>query len=280
MTERGFKGVWIPREIWLHPGLKLQEKALLVEIDSLDNEEGCFANNKYFAEFLGISERRVQELLKKLKDLGYIQISFSHNPGENAMDNRVIRVVPAAYPQPEGAARKTAQGGAENRVPPTKKTAQGHAENRAALYKDDKTMLENQESMSPLNPPCREAATGIQRSKEDLAALGDGANGLGGFQEFWQAYPRKKSKATAERAWAKIHPDEQLQRQIMEAIDRAKQSRGWQKEGGQYIPYPATWLNARGWEDEPEPAGGPAVVGGKELSFSEIAQRLARGEKL
>lgn len=152
MTERGFKGVWIPREIWLHPGLTLQEKVLLVEIDSLDNDDGCFANNKHFSEFLNISQRRVQELIKSLKDKGYIEITFLRNPGENAVDNRVMRVVSSAYPQPEEAARNPAQGGAENRVPPTKKTAQGYAESRAPLYKDEKTILENQESITPLTP--------------------------------------------------------------------------------------------------------------------------------
>jgi hypothetical protein len=33
----------------------------------------------------------------------------------------------------------------------------------------------------------------------------------------------------------------------------ATRSEDWTKEGGQYIPYPATWLNAKGWEDEYSP---------------------------
>ena len=28
----------------------------------------------------------------------------------------------------------------------------------------------------------------------------------------------------------------------------------WKKDGGKYIPHPATWLRARGWEDEYTPA--------------------------
>jgi hypothetical protein len=270
MTERGFKGVWIPREIWLHPGLTLQEKILLAEIDSLDNENGCFANNKHFSEFLNISQRRVQELLKSLKDKGYIEITFLRGPGENAIDNRVMRVVSSAYPQPEEAARNPAQGGAENRVPPTKKTAQGYAESRAALYKDEKTKLENQESITPLNPPGRGGATARLRGGE----AGDSANGLMGFKEFWAAYPRKKSKAAAERAWAKIRPGEELQAEILAALEQAKQSRDWQKEGGQYIPYPATWLNARGWEDELESAAPER----RQPTFTEIAEMMDRGE--
>jgi len=30
----------------------------------------------------------------------------------------------------------------------------------------------------------------------------------------------------------------------------AKKSPEWTKDNGKYIPYPATWLNAKGWEDE------------------------------
>ena len=72
------------------------------------------------------------------------------------------------------------------------------------------------------------------------------------FDEFWAQYPKKRSKGQAERAWVKIAPDDALFAQIIEGLERAKRSRDWIKEGGRYIPYPATWLNAKGWEDEYE----------------------------
>ena len=71
-----------------------------------------------------------------------------------------------------------------------------------------------------------------------------------GFDRFWKAYPKKKSRGQAEKAWAKLKPDEQLQDRIVDAIERAKTSAQWQKDGGTYIPYPATWLNSKGWLDE------------------------------
>ena len=37
---------------------------------------------------------------------------------------------------------------------------------------------------------------------------------------------------------------------MIATIERATTSEDWLKEGGKYIPYPATWLGARGWEDE------------------------------
>ena len=72
------------------------------------------------------------------------------------------------------------------------------------------------------------------------------------FDEFWAQYPKKRSKGRAERAWVKIKPDEQLFKAILDGLERAKTSVEWQKDGGQYIPYPSTWLNAKGWEDEYE----------------------------
>jgi hypothetical protein len=86
------------------------------------------------------------------------------------------------------------------------------------------------------------------------------ASGLNGFFTlFWESYPRKKSKGRAEKAWIKLKPDEQLSRQILDAVERAKTSDDWTRDGGQYIPHPASWLNAKGWEDgfadEPATAG-------------------------
>ncbi len=70
------------------------------------------------------------------------------------------------------------------------------------------------------------------------------------FKRFWSVYPKKKSKGQAEKAWSKINPSEQLLETIISKIEQAKTSQDWLKDNGQYIPYPATWLNAKGWEDE------------------------------
>lgn len=80
------------------------------------------------------------------------------------------------------------------------------------------------------------------------------------FDIFWQAYPKKKSKGQAEKAWRKINPSEQLQDRILNAIEQAKTSVDWKKDNGQFIPYPATWLNAKGWEDAPPPQKDRRVV--------------------
>ncbi len=68
------------------------------------------------------------------------------------------------------------------------------------------------------------------------------------FEIFWAAYPRKKSKAKAEKAFAKLNPDEQLMTALMAGLTQAMTSEQWANP--QFIPYAASWLNAGGWMDE------------------------------
>ena len=70
------------------------------------------------------------------------------------------------------------------------------------------------------------------------------------FDNFWKAYPRKMSKGQAEKTFKKLNPDEQLLETIISAIEKAKKTTDWQKDNGQFIPYPSTWLNSKGWLDE------------------------------
>lgn len=71
--QRDFKGVWIPKHIWLHPELSIWDKVVLTEIDSLDqSERGCYASNKYLAEFCGCSESAVSKSISKLTKLGLL----------------------------------------------------------------------------------------------------------------------------------------------------------------------------------------------------------------
>lgn len=74
---RNFKGIWIPKNIYLNQNLSWTEKILLIEIDNLDNDRGCFASNKHFAKFLNVKENTVSIYIKHLKELGFVeQISF------------------------------------------------------------------------------------------------------------------------------------------------------------------------------------------------------------
>ena len=72
------------------------------------------------------------------------------------------------------------------------------------------------------------------------------------FAAFWQAYPKKRNKGDAEKAWKALKPNTELVSAIHSGLAASKASRDWTKEGGKYVPYPASWLRAKGWEDELE----------------------------
>ena len=72
------------------------------------------------------------------------------------------------------------------------------------------------------------------------------------FAQFYGEYPKKRAKQSALKAWEKLKPDDDLFTKIMQGLVRWKQSPDWLKDDGQFIPYPATWLNGRRWEDEIE----------------------------
>lgn len=81
------------------------------------------------------------------------------------------------------------------------------------------------------------------------------------FERFWSLYPKKTGKANALKAWLKVNPDEQLVADILSGLGRAMTLDTRFREA-QFTPYPASWLNARGWEDEHEPLRNrPALTG-------------------
>ena len=73
---RDFKGIFIPKEVWLDDKLSAIDKFILAEINSLDVEEngGCYASNEYLAEFCQCSVSKVSASISKLIKLRYVKI--------------------------------------------------------------------------------------------------------------------------------------------------------------------------------------------------------------
>lgn len=70
----------------------MQEKIFYIEIDSLDNKQGCFASNAYFAEFFGISKTRVSLVIKSLIEKGYVKSEITYKEGTKEILNRVLNI--------------------------------------------------------------------------------------------------------------------------------------------------------------------------------------------
>lgn len=95
------------------------------------------------------------------------------------------------------------------------------------------------------------------------------------FEQFWAAYPKKKAKDAAHRAWEKRRPNSDLLAVILRALERQKVSPDWQKESGRYIPFPATWLNQARWTDELEVDVSPGAM---TTTNKRVAGLMAGGE--
>lgn len=106
--------------------------------------------------------------------------------------------------------------------------------------------------MRSRNSPGTDQTPAGAGGRERLTANGQrpSTNGLRErFDRFWKVYPRRVGKDAAWRSWQKRRPDEALTGRMLEAIER---QRAWlERDGGKYIPNPATWLNQGRWEDEP-----------------------------
>lgn len=100
--QRDFKGVWIPKEIWLDKNLSWTEKLILVEIDSLSELNQCFASNEHFSEFIGVSKDRVTKIVASLKSKGYVETYLIYKQGTKEVEKRIITTVGYRRKQLEG----------------------------------------------------------------------------------------------------------------------------------------------------------------------------------
>ena len=76
-----------------------------------------------------------------------------------------------------------------------------------------------------------------------------------GFEEFWRVYPRKVGKREAVKAWKQTARERPGMEELVEKVMRLAGSEQWRKDGGRFVPYPATWLRRGGWDDEVEGEG-------------------------
>ena len=87
--DRDFKGVWIPKEVWLDTRLNSLDKVILSEIDSLDKgEDGCWASNQYIADFCQCSQTKVSTSITKLVKLNYLYVQ-SFNGRQRKLKSRL-----------------------------------------------------------------------------------------------------------------------------------------------------------------------------------------------
>ena len=202
----------IPANVRYDKRLSANAKLLYGEITALSNKNGvCFATNQYFANLYGLSSISISRLIKSLKDNGYINTQITYKDGTNEIDKRYIQIC------------KEGINNFDN-TPINKND------------KENNTSSTNNTSINntPYNPPKGEN----KKINEEL------------FNKLWNEYPKKKSKGNVEKWFEKNKPSEDLINLMIDKLKILKTTEQWTKKNGQFIPYPTTWLNAKGWEDE------------------------------
>lgn len=193
------------------------------------------ANEKYLVALMKLDKDTISEILEVLADLGNIdkelweerKVIWCQSLVDNLQDVYSKRTVPA----PERPFTETTEE--ESPAPPAT------AEEKPPEDKPKKRG----------RPPG--AGTKTKKSgplTKDQQVL---------FEKFYAAYPKKVDRATAERAWAKIDPtpDEAMTEKIIQAVEASKKYDSRFRDR-QFIPYPASWLNAKGYLNEYTQEGG------------------------
>jgi hypothetical protein len=102
----------------------------------------------------------------------------------------------------------------------------------------------------------------VKNDKKDTLspAIAEGGGGTspiekiytdGGFTAFWEEYPRKTGKGATAKAWKAARITPAMVDKVLAAVKGYKQTEQWKREGGRFIPYPATFINQRRFDDEP-----------------------------
>ena len=113
------------------------------------------------------------------------------------------------------------------------------------IYQPENKTPNNQSNTLPTR--CQHAANNKQEHKEHKELYT-----TSNFLEFWKAYPRKVGKGAAYKSWKRIKKFDGFMDLLFSALNTQKESDQWNRNNGQYIPHPTTWLNQRRWEDETE----------------------------
>lgn len=265
----------IPDSISSIPATELPmiEKVLLCRIISLSKDKPCEISNAALASRFGVTGRRITGHIAGLKQKGWIDVTGPRT-------KRYIRPTSKAlslwsFPSIDGNSYRRKHLKTEP-SPTIDGTVLNYRRNR--LPKN----TENTESTDISANQDLHTCAPSQKSKADREGQKVKEEW---FSEFWQAYPKKRNKARAKQAFFRIKNIEKVFPVMMQALGRQKASADWQKDGGQYIPLPTTWLNGERWEDVEKvevqpPASGPVIPTQADIEASERKKAADKEKRL
>ena len=233
MNFQEFKGIWIPKEICNLKDLGWTEKLLLSEAYTLSSQKECYATNEHFSILLGITKESVSRVISKLIKLGYLNSKIRYKENTKQVERRTLKVN-----------WKFVLNQNDNTYTPNC----NYSPLKNDIYLPTKMLKKenSREKSKEYNNTYAQSGVQIGNRVQDETTLEK-------FERFYNAYPKKKSKGKALNWFKKHRPESSLVDTMLESLEKQKLTINWQKQNGRYIPYPATWLNARGWENEVSP---------------------------
>tara|TARA_R110000868_G_scaffold26519_3_gene101998 strand:+ start:225 stop:611 length:387 start_codon:yes stop_codon:yes gene_type:complete len=102
------------------------------------------------------------------------------------------------------------------------------------------------------------------------------------FLQAYQAYPRHVGREDAAKAWGKRAAEvgeAELLARVLRALAWQAESPDWTKDGGQFIPHFATYLNAGRYDDEPQVRAGPVLTSASRRTLEVMQRFAARGDQ-
>lgn len=215
--------------------LPTSQKAVLMCLADYCHDDGRdWHSIAALMEWTCLGKTAVIEALKGLEQAGLIVRLHQGNGQRSATVVQLEAVAAAVQDQPNRCASRTGAFGEPVRL----------ANPTGPFGGPEPVRLANQ-PVRQADPKHLQASVKHQTSTNARVA---GVPGVG-FEAFWEAYPRKVAKPMAMKAFQRHQVDDTLLQAMLSAIARQARSPDWLKEAGRFIPYPATWLNNRRWED-------------------------------
>jgi len=96
---RDFKGMFIPKQLYLDTTITWTQKIILLEVDSFSrNNLPCFVSNSHLAKLLGISESGIEKAIKGLVERDLLKRKLEKKAGGShrtlKLTHNLVRVTP------------------------------------------------------------------------------------------------------------------------------------------------------------------------------------------
>jgi DNA-binding transcriptional ArsR family regulator len=206
------------------PGSSSSRLILLALADIANDEGECWPGIKNLSEKCGLNRRAVTLQLARLEEAGLVKRTARFRDNGSQTSSMYHITLPVLTPPP-----------AQDIAPPLRKIEHGGGAESDMGGAQAAAPLIHEPSVDPSVEPS------VKQHPPPAASV---------FDAFWKSYPRKVGKKAAEKAWLRARDKPALE-VILAALDVQKKCDQWTKEGGQFIPHPATWLNQGRWNDEP-----------------------------